>query len=79
MLNAQPQNTITPGPQDCPAFARCPIWSKFSSNAKFFWIKSYCQTPKQEKCARRLAKASGQTVPPTLLPNGTHIKSLENK
>ena len=59
--NAHPSCTFLPN---------CPVWDKFQTNSKFFWIKQYCEGPKQENCARRELATKGKDVPASLLPNG---------
>lgn len=59
---------------DCEFLANCPVWEKFKSDIKNIWIKNYCQGALQEKCARRQLCKQDQTVPDTLLPNGTSLE-----
>ncbi len=62
---------------DCEYLAKCPIFAKFyTEGLKNIFIGSYCKGTKQEDCARKKLKKTGQEVPPTLLPNGEHLGSL---
>lgn len=54
----------------CPSLAGCKIWPAFKTDGKFFWIKQYCQGPKQMRCARAVAKNGCGEIPDNLLPNG---------
>jgi len=54
----------------CTFLSKCPVWSKFQTNSKFFWIKQYCEGPKQEHCARRKLAMESKNVPENMLPNG---------
>ena len=58
---------------DCKHLASCPVWEKLNSNIKFAWINSYCKGTKQDDCARKELKESGQKVPITLMPNNEHL------
>jgi hypothetical protein len=38
-----------------------------------FWIKSYCQDPKQDACARKQQQTQQMFIPDELLPNGDYL------
>jgi hypothetical protein len=63
---------------DCEYLDKCPIFARFKvEGAKNIWIEFYCRGSRQNECARKKLKKQGQEVPPTLLPNGTRLGSLE--
>ena len=63
---------------DCEYLEACPIFAQFKNEGiKNFWIQLYCKGSKQDDCARKSLKDAGQEVPQTLLPNGTHLDSLD--
>jgi len=63
---------------DCEYLGTCPIFEKFKvEGAKNIWIEFFCRGSRQDECARKKLKKQGQEVPPTLLPNGTHLPSLQ--
>ena len=63
---------------DCEYLEACSIFAQFKSeDIKDFWIQLYCKGPKQDNCARKPLMKAGQEVPETLLPNGTHLDSLD--
>lgn len=59
--------------ESCPHLANCKLWQEFKTNSKLFWIKQYCQGPKQSQCARATTKHSCGMVPDDLLPNGERL------
>lgn len=59
--------------QVCPDLTNCPTWEKFKTNSKTFWIKNYCQGPKQDVCARKQQKTQRAFIPDELLPNGEYL------
>lgn len=62
---------------NCEFLEKCPIFEKFSSEGLAnFWIGKYCQG-KPEKCERKKLRLSNQDVPKTMLPNGTHLTTLD--
>jgi hypothetical protein len=64
----------------CPNIDKCPIFKMFSMGnfAKFVEItEKYCLSEHSKECARYKIKATGQTPPPTLLPDGASLS--ENK
>ncbi|MCD6455453.1 MAG: hypothetical protein J7K81_01490 [Methanophagales archaeon] len=62
---------------DCPYLDACPIFAKFSSEGLAnIWISGYCKKNEGGDCERKKLKDGGKEVPITLLPNGTHLKSL---
>jgi len=62
---------------DCEFLEGCPIFAKFKSEgSKNLWISNYCKL-NHEKCERKKLRINFESVPITLLPNGTHLKSLE--
>ncbi len=66
-----------PTVMDCEYLATCPIFAKFKNEGlRSMWIALYCQGTKQQECERKRLKKGGREVPMTLLPNGTHLKSL---
>lgn len=61
---------------ECPNTKGCPIYNKFKTEAlKNIYIRMYCMG-KFETCKRKQLKDSGQTVPPTLLPDGKDLEKL---
>ena len=65
--------------QDCEYLEGCSksVFSQLlSENAKEFWIRTCCQSPKQDDCARKALKEAGEPVPTTLLPNGKYLDIL---
>jgi hypothetical protein len=66
-------NTNRGSDQDCEHLKHCVVWSKFSTDSKLVWIKSYCQGAKKDQCARKKQKANGEFLPDELLPNGTYL------
>lgn len=64
-----------PPENECEKLAKCPVWNKFNTNSKLFWIKSYCQGDKQSQCARKQWMSNKDTPPPeNLLPNGVNLE-----
>jgi hypothetical protein len=66
--------------QDCEYLEECSraVFSQLlSENAKEFWIRTCCKSPKQDNCARRALKKAGEPVPTTLLPNGKYVDILD--
>ncbi len=63
--------------KECEFVVTCPIFALFYSVLMDeFWITHYCRRG-GEGCERRRLKIAGKKVPITLLPNGTHLESLE--
>ena len=59
---------------DCEYSDRCPIFAKSAlEGTQSFWIRLYCEGPRQGECARKSLEQAGEEVPETLLPNGTHL------
>lgn len=63
---------------DCMYLEKCPIFAKFQNEGiKNIWIGNYCKsTP--DKCERKKLRDSGESAPSTMLPNGKHLKALED-
>lgn len=62
---------------NCPHMENCELYGHFASNAMLaIWKTRYCEADasRYERCERFRLSASGHPVPPTLLPNGEHIK-----
>jgi hypothetical protein len=63
---------------ECEYLAKCPIFARFKvEGAKNIWIEFYCRGSRQPECARLRLRKQGAEVPPTLLPNGTHLAALK--
>jgi hypothetical protein len=63
---------------DCEYLDVCPIFEKFKvAGAKNIWIEFFCRGSRRDECERRKLKKAGKAVPPTLLPNGTHLPTLK--
>jgi hypothetical protein len=56
----------------CPHFQTCPICGS-SEKVKLLWIIAYCKTRRHDECARFMLRQSGDAVPFTLLPDGSHM------
>ena len=65
---------------DCEYLEECSksVFSQLlSHNAKEFWIRTCCKTPKQEDCVRKTRKKAGEPAPKNLLPNGKYLDILD--
>lgn len=61
---------------ECPNTEKCPIYSKFRTEAlKNIYIKMYC-LGRFENCKRKQIKDKGDPVPPELLPDGKELDKL---
>jgi hypothetical protein len=59
---------------DCEYLDKCPVFARFKvEGAKNIWIEFFCRGSRQSECERRKLQKLGKEVPPTLLPNGTHL------
>ncbi|HIE12059.1 MAG TPA: hypothetical protein EYP63_01320 [Desulfotomaculum sp.] len=58
----------------CEFYERCPIYSKFKTEAlKNIYIKNYCSKDFQ-RCERyKISKSTGQPPPENLLPDGQRL------
>ena len=62
---------------NCPHAADCPLFERFKmSSVLRIWQIYYCEA-KYEECVRYQKNCSGETVAPTLLPNGEDLTEGE--
>ena len=59
--------------QECEYLNNCVVWPRFHTDSKFVWIKTYCQGPKKDECARKKQKTQKAFIPDELLPNGAYL------
>lgn len=59
---------------ECVYLNSCPMFERLRFDAtKQIFISQYCKGD-YEKCERKKLRDAGKEVPPTLLPNGEHLK-----